>query len=52
MQDKLEKNKRKGKISEIDIEKENIKISKQLIKIKEIQEDIDKAEKKVNKLRN
>ena len=52
MNAKFAKDKRKGKLSDIDIEKENIKISKQTIKIQELQQDIDKNEKKLNKLRN
>lgn len=51
MTSKLEKDKRKGKLTDIEIEKENIKISKKVIYIKELQEDLDKTEKKLNKLR-
>lgn len=51
MNTRLEKDKRKGKLTDIEIQKENIKISKQVIKIKELQEDIDDAEKKLNKIR-
>ncbi|MCF6130996.1 hypothetical protein [Flavobacterium wongokense] len=52
MLSKLDKNKRKGKLTEIEIEKEHIRISKQQIEIRELHEEIDKAEKKLNKLRS
>jgi colicin import membrane protein len=45
---KLVKEKRKGKLTDIEINKENIKIKKQEIEIQELQEDLEKAEKKLN----
>jgi hypothetical protein len=52
METKFARNKAKGKYSPVDIEKENVKISKQQLKIKELEEDIADAEKKLGKLRN
>jgi hypothetical protein len=51
MEAKFAKNRAKGKLSPVEIEKENVKISKQQLKIKELEEDILKAEKKLKKLR-
>ena len=52
MNSRLAKDTQKGKLTDIEIEKEYIKISKQQIEIKELQQDLDNAEKKLNKLRN
>ena len=51
MEAKFAKNKAKGKLSPVEIEKENVNITKQQLKISEIQEDLRKDEKKLNKLR-
>jgi hypothetical protein len=51
MQSKLDKSKSKGKISSVDIEKGNVKISKQQLKIVEIEADIKKSKDKLSKLR-
>lgn len=51
MQTKFAKNRAKGKYTPVQIEKENLKITKQQLKIKELEEDILKTEKKLNKLR-
>lgn len=51
MQSKFAKNKAKGKLTPVEIEKENVKITKQQLKITEIEEDIQKSQKKLNKLR-
>ena len=44
-------NQSKGKLSAIEIEEENITISKLQIKVHELQDDIAKKEKKLNKIR-
>ena len=51
MQTKFSKATAKGKLSPFDIEKSKVEISKQQLKIKEIEEDIEKAEKKLRKLK-
>jgi len=52
MKTKFAKNKSKGKLSPVEIEKESLNITKQQLKIKEYEEDIADYEKKLNKLRN
>lgn len=51
MEDALDKKIRRNRISDIDREKEIIKISKQQIKLKELERDFEKAERDVKKLR-
>jgi hypothetical protein len=51
MQAKFEKNKAKGKLSPVEIEKGNVDLTKQQLKIKEAEEDLAKAQKKLKKLR-
>ncbi|MGV9003400.1 hypothetical protein [Flavobacterium sp.] len=51
MQSKFAKSKDKGKLTPVEIEKENLKITKKQLKIKELEEDILTTEKKLNKLR-
>ncbi|WP_158728541.1 MULTISPECIES: hypothetical protein [unclassified Flavobacterium] len=50
--EKFEKKKDKRKLDPTQIEKENIKISKQQIKINNLKEDVVKAEKKLSKVRD
>ena len=50
MQAKFERKKSKGKLSPVEIEEGNVDIAKQQLKIKEAEEDLDKAQKKLNKL--
>ena len=52
LQTKFDKKQSKGKLDAIEIEKFNIKISKQQIKIQKLMEDEIKDEKKLNRLRN
>lgn len=51
MQAKHSKALEKGKLSPVDVEKGNLKITKQQLKIKKIEEDIDNSQKKLDKLR-
>ena len=51
MQEKFSRNRAKGKMTPVEIEKENLNITKQQLKIKELEEDVAKAEKKLSKLR-
>ena len=51
MQEKFSRNRAKGKMTPVEIEKENLNITKQQLRIKELEEDVAKAEKKLNKLR-
>ena len=49
---RFESQKSRGKLTSTDIEEENIKISKQQIKINDLNDDLIKAEEKLIKLRN
>ena len=51
MQAKHEKSIAKGKLSPVEIEKGNVALTKQQLKIKEAEEDLEKAQKKLKKLR-
>jgi hypothetical protein len=51
MRAKLDKGISKGKLSPVEVEKANVDITKQQLKIKEIEEDIEKSQRKLNKLR-
>ena len=51
MEDALDKKIRRNRISDLDREKEIIKISKQQIKIIEIERDLQKANNSIRKLR-
>jgi hypothetical protein len=51
MQTKLDKEIARGKLTEVETQKENVKITKQQLKIKELEEDIVKAQKKLEKLK-
>lgn len=51
MQSKFEKVKSKGKLSAVEIEKKNVKVSKQQLKIVRIEEDILEDKEKLSKLR-
>ena len=50
MQTKLDKSISRGKLSEVDIQKETVKVTKQQLKVKELEADIVKAQKKLEKL--
>ena len=50
MQAKLDKQSKKGKLSEVDIQKENVKISKKQLQIKELEADLVDAKEKQLKL--
>lgn len=50
MHERFDKLKSKGKLSPVEIEEWNVKITKQQLKIKETEEDIFKAQEKLNKL--
>lgn len=51
IQAKQTKNLGKGSLSPVEVEKGNLKITKQQLKIKEIEEDIENAQQKLDKLR-
>ena len=51
MQAKLDKSISRGKLSEVQAQKEDLKISKQLLKIKELEADLAKAQEKLEKLK-
>ncbi len=51
MQEKQRKRIDKGKLTPVEIEEGNVRITKQQLKIKEIEEDIEKSQKKLDKLR-
>jgi hypothetical protein len=51
MQSKLDKNIIRGKLSDVDEQKERVKITKQQLKVKELEADIITANRKVEKLK-
>ena len=50
MQAKLDKSVARGKISEVEIQKGNVKISKKQLQIKELEADLVEAKEKLEKL--
>lgn len=51
LKEKFEQKKSKGKLSSTEIEKENIRISKQQIKINKLEGDLDRTKDKLTKMR-